>query len=184
MPRVHLLWYAARGDESPGSDCDVDFSTRMNSSTAHRATQGDRRSPSPQYSSDDDSPQPARRSSPTYEPFREGCQSADRIEHSSDLHGTYHKDVRAAEMSAHERALLDRKHQHHEAFEARRERLEAEEELSRQRNSIIKEQVARVQQEVAAERAAGSSQKRSNPVDSSRRKALLEKLVAKRMRKQ
>lgn len=180
---VHVLRYAARGEEDPAPDCEVDFSARMNSSIAHSATQRYRRSPSPRHASDDDSPQPARRSSPTYEPFRGEYQAAARFDNVSDLHGTSLADARAPGMSEHERTLLERKHEHHEAFETRREKLEEEEELKRQRNSIMKEQVARVQQEVAAEREAGASKKRSNPVDSSRRKALLEKMVSKRMRK-
>lgn len=86
-------------------------------------------------------------------------------------------------LSEHERTLLDRKQQHHDAFEARRERLEEEEELERQRNRIMKEKVASVQQEVSADRATPTTQKLPHTSDNKRRKALLEKMVAKKVRK-
>lgn len=164
----------------------MDFSTRTNSSTARRGTQRDsrsssprrdRRSPSPRQSSD--SPQPVRRDSPTYEPFHTEYQAAASFEDERELYG-YSADTRPR-LSEHERNLLERKYEHHDAFVARRERLEQEEELERRRKGIMKEKMASVQQEVAEERQAGTSQKRSNPMDSSRRKALLEKMVAKKV---
>jgi hypothetical protein len=191
---VIILYGAARGEVQPAHDCEVDFSTRINTSGAHRETgTRDRRSPSPRprsvgscsrspsahCRSDNASLQPPRRRSPTYEPFHAQNQ-ATSFEDVGKLHDGYRSDVDAP-MSQHEWSVLERKQQHHEAFEARRERLEEEEELERQRHSVMKEKMASVQQEVAAERQAGSSQMRSNPVDSKRRKALLEKIVAKKV---
>jgi hypothetical protein len=178
----------------PARDCEVDFSARINSSVAHRETGIRRtRSPSPphrarkSYSrspsadrcSDDASLAPAKRNSPTYEPFLSQSRDAS-FEDGAKLYPRYMVDVDAP-SSQHERNLRERKQEHHDAFEARRERLEEEEALERQRHNVMKEKMVSVQQEVAAERQAGTSQTRSNPADVKRRKALLEKLVAKKV---
>lgn len=139
-----------------------------------------RRSPSPQYSSDD-SQQPARRQSPTYEPFQAHNAAEGPSFEDGEEYDEYAAPGPIAPLSEHERTLLERKQGHRDAFEARRELREHEAALDEHRKNIIKEKVAAVQQEVAAERQAGTSKKRANVMDDSRRKALLKQVVAKKV---